>query len=148
MASNLIGRLRVPLQTEGDRQFYTRVLLAQLGELAVGELAPVDEIAERTVGELNPIRTAGKPRRSGVLGNPEIGDAIRAGKEITGIALVFEAAATASGWRAGLRRWNKRSGDPWLECCGSRVHRRAKTDRLDTESLNRGASSTAVRRRS
>src|SRR5438270_8285186 len=118
MASNLIGRLRVPLQTEGDRQFYTRVLLAQLGELAVGELAPVDEIAERTVGELNPIRTAGKPRRSGVLGNPEIGDAIRAGKEITGIALVFEAAATASGWRAGLRRWNRGSRDPWLECRG------------------------------
>ena len=65
MASNLIGRLFCALQTESDRQFYTRVLLAQLGELAVGELALVDEIAQRAVGELNPIRTAGKPRPSG-----------------------------------------------------------------------------------
>jgi hypothetical protein len=41
------------------------VLLAKLGELAVAELALVDEIAKRPVGELDPIRTAGKARRTG-----------------------------------------------------------------------------------
>jgi hypothetical protein len=41
------------------------VLLAKLGELAVGELPLVDEIAKRSFGELDPVRTAGKARRAG-----------------------------------------------------------------------------------
>jgi hypothetical protein len=53
------------LQTASDRQFYTRVLLAKLGELAVGELPLVDEIAKRSFGEPDPVRTAGKARRAG-----------------------------------------------------------------------------------
>lgn len=48
------------LQTECDRQFYTRMLLAKLVQLTVGQLALVDEIAERPVGEFSPIRTTGK----------------------------------------------------------------------------------------
>jgi hypothetical protein len=48
------------LQTASDRQFYTRVLLAKLGELAVGELPLVDEIAKRSFGELDPVRTAAR----------------------------------------------------------------------------------------
>jgi hypothetical protein len=41
------------------------VLQVKLGELAVSELAVVDEIAKRPVGELNPIRTASKARSAG-----------------------------------------------------------------------------------
>jgi hypothetical protein len=36
----------------------------KLGELAMAELALVDEIAKRSVSELNPIRTARKARRA------------------------------------------------------------------------------------
>ena len=53
------------LQTERDRQFHARLLLAELSELAVAEFALVDEIAKRSFGELDPVRTAGKARRAG-----------------------------------------------------------------------------------
>src|SRR6266513_903773 len=45
-------------------------------------------------------------------------EAVRAGRTITRIALAFEAAATASGWRAGLRRAASR-----LTCSMPRVSR-------------------------
>jgi hypothetical protein len=53
------------LEAEGDRQFHPRRLLAELSELAVAELALVDEITQRAVGELGPIRASREARRSG-----------------------------------------------------------------------------------
>src|SRR5262245_13947094 len=47
-------------------------------------------------------------------------------------------AATASGWRAGLRRGVEAHVIHASSLAVSREHRRAKTDRLDTELLKRG----------
>ena len=58
-------------------------------------------------------------------------EAVRAGKEITRIALAFEAGRDGF-W---LARWLEARG---VEAHVSREHRRAKTDRLDTELLKRG----------
>jgi hypothetical protein len=64
MASNLSGDC-VHAADRGRSTILHGVLLAKLGGLAVAELALVDEIAKRQVGELDPIRTAGKARRTG-----------------------------------------------------------------------------------
>jgi transposase len=66
-------------------------------------------------------------------------EAIRAGKEVTRIALAFEAGRDGF-W---LARWLEARGvrgarDPSFVVAVSQEHRRAKTDRLGTELLKRG----------
>jgi len=64
-------------------------------------------------------------------------EARKAGREVKRIVCAYEAGRTDSGWRAGCRPTPSRPTSSMHEHSGVREHRRAKSDRIDTELLMR-----------